>query len=683
MKKYAHSPVANEMKPAASNPTTRPLQDNRPASVATQQQASALSATLQKKANNTGLPDQLKSGIESLSGHSMDDVKVHYNSAQPAQIQAHAYAQGSQIHLAPGQEKHLPHEAWHVVQQKQGRVKATKQLKGKLGLNDDSRLEQEADNMGLKALRYHAATPANGMQPLQEAKAPDTGQPVAQRVGGEKMGFQRSDDFGLWRGQLVLDTALEEMQRKRGQRKEGIWTTIDNKIKTNEKNKASNDNISTEYSAPLEALQDEEQQLRLTQPFTSGILSIVGNKVMYQIPATNPGRQGLVELATIVKGDKAFKLVEVQPREAKRQVYQKHDDTEYVKDSRHVMTRRYAYVEKSYWQFMEFVHTHHMEGRYQKLLRAAGVVPDVRNNDNEMVKKAQRKKGKVLTLEQLAFVHQYWGSGSQQRGLSLSSTKKPGVTIGNTGENFRTNNGFRIKIDLARIPNDNKAPLLLNHYSHKGVKDSIQDQGGDVENNPLSKSTPYKYQSSVIKNRELYLEHLKPEWIVSVEHHPSAKDNPGVGQSTVYDLSDYNTTGEFMAALKEHTGGSVYGLGFEMALKDLTLPKGSDANLKNGFSSGCKYLEGYKTGQEEKVQEGRKRATRGFGTLKKNTKNDWSDSRNKKKQQEEENDEKMRMYVANLTLENIEHAKLTDVYRIGYIHGWLGEDKLTKISDLR
>ena len=27
-----------------------------------------------------------------------------------------AYAQGSDIHLAPGQEQHLPHEAWHVVQ---------------------------------------------------------------------------------------------------------------------------------------------------------------------------------------------------------------------------------------------------------------------------------------------------------------------------------------------------------------------------------------------------------------------------------------------------------------------------------------------------------------------------------------------------------------------------------------
>ena len=85
---------------------------------------------IQKKENNTGLPDNLEIGKENLSGYSMDDVKVHHNADQPAQLNAHAYAQGTDIHLAPGQEKHLPHEAWRVVQQKQGRVKPTVQMKG-------------------------------------------------------------------------------------------------------------------------------------------------------------------------------------------------------------------------------------------------------------------------------------------------------------------------------------------------------------------------------------------------------------------------------------------------------------------------------------------------------------------------------------------------------------------------
>jgi hypothetical protein len=107
---------------------------------------------VQKKENRTGLPGPLKSGVEQLSGYSMDDVKVHYNSDKPAKLQAHAYAQGTDIHIAPGQEKHLPHEAWHVVQQKQNRVKPTLQLKGAVPVNDDAGLEKEADIMGTKAL---------------------------------------------------------------------------------------------------------------------------------------------------------------------------------------------------------------------------------------------------------------------------------------------------------------------------------------------------------------------------------------------------------------------------------------------------------------------------------------------------------------------------------------------------
>lgn len=105
-----------------------------------------------RKDKNNGLPDNLKHGIESLSGYSMDDVNVHYNSSKPGLINAHAFAQGTDIHLASGQEKHLPHEAWHVVQQKQGRVKPTLQMKGNVTLNNDEKLEEEADEMGAKAI---------------------------------------------------------------------------------------------------------------------------------------------------------------------------------------------------------------------------------------------------------------------------------------------------------------------------------------------------------------------------------------------------------------------------------------------------------------------------------------------------------------------------------------------------
>lgn len=104
-----------------------------------------------KSENNTGLPDILKARVENISGISLDDVKVHYNSSRPAQFRAFAYTQGTDIHVAPGQERHLPHEAWHVVQQKQGRVRPTGLLGG-IGINDDKSLEREADVMGQKSM---------------------------------------------------------------------------------------------------------------------------------------------------------------------------------------------------------------------------------------------------------------------------------------------------------------------------------------------------------------------------------------------------------------------------------------------------------------------------------------------------------------------------------------------------
>lgn len=104
----------------------------------------------QQKPNNTGLPDNLKVGVESLSGFSMDDVKVHYNSSQPATVQALAYTQGTDIHVAPGQERHLPHEAWHVAQQLAGRVEPTTEVGG-MPVNDNIGLEHEADVMGARA----------------------------------------------------------------------------------------------------------------------------------------------------------------------------------------------------------------------------------------------------------------------------------------------------------------------------------------------------------------------------------------------------------------------------------------------------------------------------------------------------------------------------------------------------
>jgi hypothetical protein len=109
----------------------------------------------EKRESKSGLPYHLKTGIEKLSAYSMDDVRVHYNSVKPAQLQAYAYTHGTEIHVASGQEKYLPHEAWHVVQQKQKRVNPTFQMKGNVSINDSAELEREADVMGAKAMQLN------------------------------------------------------------------------------------------------------------------------------------------------------------------------------------------------------------------------------------------------------------------------------------------------------------------------------------------------------------------------------------------------------------------------------------------------------------------------------------------------------------------------------------------------
>ena len=101
------------------------------------------------------MPADLASGFASSAGHDLSDVNVHYNSSAPAQVGALAYAQGNDIHLGPGQEQHLPHEAAHVVQQREGRVQANTEVNGK-PVNDSKSLESEADSMGARAASMKA-----------------------------------------------------------------------------------------------------------------------------------------------------------------------------------------------------------------------------------------------------------------------------------------------------------------------------------------------------------------------------------------------------------------------------------------------------------------------------------------------------------------------------------------------
>ncbi|MRX41871.1 DUF4157 domain-containing protein [Flavobacterium sp. LC2016-23] len=163
------------------------------------------SATVQRKSNNTGLPDALKNGMESLSNKNLDHVKVHYNSSKPAAVQALAYAQGSNIHLAPGQEKHLPHELGHVVQQMEGRVKPTIKIGG-TAVNNDPSLEQEATSMGQRAIqRASISRPAESAKTIQPKKVQEEHTAQFQSmdplgVPGVNYAVMSQADYGKWQG---------------------------------------------------------------------------------------------------------------------------------------------------------------------------------------------------------------------------------------------------------------------------------------------------------------------------------------------------------------------------------------------------------------------------------------------------------------------------------------------------
>ncbi|WP_183574346.1 DUF4157 domain-containing protein [Mucilaginibacter sp. X5P1] len=187
--------------------------------------------------NSNGLPHQLRQGVEALAGISMADTLVHYNSSAPAQMGALAYAAGNQIHLGPRQEQHLPHEAWHVVQQKQGRVKPTLQAKG-LAVNDDQMLEAEADAMGQRAAQLKSAD--RPLTPVNSPGAPPT-DVVQRKIGFEFQAYGCSEvkegqqKIGTYKGGLFevetdsgfVDTELEIVTKAVDETDEGFGELIE------------------------------------------------------------------------------------------------------------------------------------------------------------------------------------------------------------------------------------------------------------------------------------------------------------------------------------------------------------------------------------------------------------------------------------------------------------------------
>jgi Domain of unknown function (DUF4157)/Bacterial EndoU nuclease len=111
-----------------------------------------------KKGSPGGGGGDLRGQMESSMGANFGDVKINANSSKASEMGALAFAQGNELHFAPGQfnpgtkagQELIGHELAHVVQQREGRVQATGH-EGGMAVNTDHRLEAEADAMGAKA----------------------------------------------------------------------------------------------------------------------------------------------------------------------------------------------------------------------------------------------------------------------------------------------------------------------------------------------------------------------------------------------------------------------------------------------------------------------------------------------------------------------------------------------------
>ncbi len=133
--------------PIQLSPATSPLTKQAPSPIS----KPAIAPPIQRQLGEP-LFDQLQESF----GMDFSGVKIFEDSRQATELNAKAYAQGNEVHFAPGQfapgtqeGKHLiGHEFAHVVQQRMGMVTSGSLLMKNEVINESHALEQEADRLG-------------------------------------------------------------------------------------------------------------------------------------------------------------------------------------------------------------------------------------------------------------------------------------------------------------------------------------------------------------------------------------------------------------------------------------------------------------------------------------------------------------------------------------------------------
>ncbi|MDP5280613.1 GNAT family N-acetyltransferase [Sphingomonas sp. DG1-23] len=175
------------------------------------------------RSGGVALPGALLAKMEGAFGADFSQVRVHVG-PQAARIGAIAFTTGNDIYFAPGRyqpesvigQQLLGHELAHVVQQRQGRVRASSPG---VSIVQDRALEAEADRLGARAAA-HRTLQAKGLhggqvrvsEPVRDR---DGSYRVNAEVAGRSVGSLRVH-VGTGRSALVTDLGVDPGHRSQG-----------------------------------------------------------------------------------------------------------------------------------------------------------------------------------------------------------------------------------------------------------------------------------------------------------------------------------------------------------------------------------------------------------------------------------------------------------------------------------
>jgi len=236
------------------------------------------------------MPDPVRNKMEQSFQTDFSDVRIREGGVS-SESGIQAMTRGNEIVFAPGQyrphatagQQLLGHELAHVVQQRDGRVHPTEQLKD-VAVNDSPALEREADILGQRASRGETVSTA-------VPSSPSKGRPHA--AGGvlpvqfSKRGHDRFDKklthiieqvqkLGQYKQSVEFPKAMALLRKKRKILLSGLYmnlaqTTGEGSLVTGYQDQLDGGDPTVQIKKELETAFVEELPLRISYVFETGM----------------------------------------------------------------------------------------------------------------------------------------------------------------------------------------------------------------------------------------------------------------------------------------------------------------------------------------------------------------------------------------------------------------------------